>query len=203
MWLSTSEQTSASSLPFMARLVGATGRVQAFEPNPIAADLLLASLERNAIKNVDVHRFALGASQGTLPLVIPRENIGSASLLHRADRGDSVEVPVRSLSKALEGHEPRSIRLVKIDVEGYERDVLTGAQSLFERVPPDAIISECWNESDAARALVMDLRGFGYDVFVIARTSFGSDSCRSDTWPRGSHCHMTFSRFVRKQSHRR
>jgi FkbM family methyltransferase len=155
----------------MARLVGQAGRIHAFEPNPFAADLLLTSLERNAITNVDVHRVALGATEDVLPLVVPPGHIGNASFLHPADAGETVEVPVRPLSDVLDGVELTSIRLVKLDVEGYEREVLIGAKSLFESVPPGAIISECWSlNSPQGRALAQDLRELGYDVFAIART---------------------------------
>jgi FkbM family methyltransferase len=155
----------------MSHRVGNEGRVYAFEPNPTAGDLLATSLKRNAITNVELHRVALGATEDTLPLVVPPGNIGGASLLHPTDTGEAVEVPVRTLAGVFEGREPRSIRLVKVDVEGYERDVLSGARPLFERVPPDAIITECWGlESEAGRALAQDLERLGYEVFVIART---------------------------------
>jgi FkbM family methyltransferase len=155
----------------LSQLVGNEGRVYAFEPNPTAGDLLSTSLERNSITNVELHRVALGAKEDRLPLVVPSGNIGGASLLHSTETGKTVEVPVRALPAVLHGREPTSIRLVKIDVEGYERDVLRGAEPLFEGVPPDAIISESWGiESEAGRALAHDLGQLGYEVFVIART---------------------------------
>jgi FkbM family methyltransferase len=155
----------------MAGLVGQTGRVYAFEPNPTATDLLLASLERNAITNVEVQPVALGATQDTLPLIVPRGNIGSASLLHRADGGEAIHVPVRALSDVMKEVELTSIRLAKLDVEGYEREVLSGAVPFFESVPPDAIISECSSlESPQGKALAQDLRELSYEVFAIART---------------------------------
>ena len=155
----------------MARLVGQTGRVYAFEPNPAVHALLVASLERNEITNVDVHRVALGAGEGILPLVVPGGHIGNASLLHREDDGEAVQVRVRRLTDVLEDVELTSFRLVKLDVEGYEREVLAGASRLFESAPPDAILCECWDlESPDGRALVQDLREPGYDVFAVART---------------------------------
>jgi FkbM family methyltransferase len=155
----------------MARLVGQEGHIYAFEPNPPVHELLLASLERNAIRNVDVQPVALGAEEGILPLVVPVGHIGNASFLHLADNGEAVQVPVRRLSDALDSVQLTSIRLAKIDVEGYERNVLAGAAPLFERVPPDAIISECWDlQSADGRALARELQELGYDAFAIART---------------------------------
>jgi FkbM family methyltransferase len=155
----------------MARLVGQTGRVHAFEPNPNVRELLLTSLERNAITNVEVHGVALGAHEDVLPLIVPRGHIGNASLLHRADDGEAVQVPVRRLSDVLDGVDLTSIRLAKLDVEGYEREALAGALPLFERVLPDAVVCECWNlESAEGRALAHDLLELGYRVFAVART---------------------------------
>ena len=155
----------------MARLVGDTGRVHAFEPNPNAADMLHASVERNDLSNVKLHRVALGSHGGLMTLVVPFGNIGGASLVDRGEAGVSVDVPVRTLTEMLSRADIPSIRLAKIDVEGYERDVLAGARGLFEHVLPDAIISECWGlESADGKALTSDLVALGYEVFVIART---------------------------------
>jgi FkbM family methyltransferase len=155
----------------MSRLVGRTGRVHSFEPNPFAVDFLRASLERNEVTNVDVHQIALGAAEAVLPLVVPPGHLGNASFMHPADIGATIQVPVRRLSDVLESAGLTSIRLAKLDVEGYEREVLSGARPFFESVRPDAIITECWSlESAQGEALAQDLRDLGCDVFAIART---------------------------------
>jgi FkbM family methyltransferase len=155
----------------MARLVGPTGRVLAFEPNPHAFELLLATRERNGFANVDAYPLALGAFDGELPLTIPPGNLGSASLVPDDDAGEAIGVSVRRLADVLEEASVSAIRLAKLDVEGYEPEVLAGALPRFSTMPPDAILTECHSlESAHGLAVGRQLRELAYDVFVIART---------------------------------
>jgi hypothetical protein len=55
---------------------------------------------------------------------------------------DQIDVPVRTLSEVLDDEGIGPIRLVKIDVEGFEPQVLAGAEAHFSRNAPDAILFE-------------------------------------------------------------
>ena len=106
----------------LSALVGPTGRVHAFEPNPQMQAFIDEAVSRNRLHNVTLHRFALGAQPNELRLSIPRSNAGAASLVATRQTADSTEVvvPVRTLSAVLEDESIDHIRLVKIDVEGFE-----------------------------------------------------------------------------------
>lgn len=116
------------------------GRVWALEPNPEAARLL----ERNvymrrmcgkAVCQVQVLQVAAGASSGLGDLAIPTFHDGRASM-HRGTLDDVADaqvrhltVPVVSLDELL--RDLSHIRLLKIDVEGSEVDVLAGAEHII------------------------------------------------------------------------
>jgi FkbM family methyltransferase len=128
----------------LAKLVGKTGMVHSFEPNPNIADLLLRSVERNRMDNVHVHRCALGAEEGVLTLSFPARNAGQATI-NKARAGEaweSVQVQVRTLSALAQEFEIGKVRLVKMDVEGFEPEVLRGARGWLSDHPPDAMIFE-------------------------------------------------------------
>lgn len=128
----------------MAKLVGSEGRVHSFEPNPSMIGLLRQAIARNHLSNVRLHPVALGPQPATLELRIPRMNSGAASLVRNRHDSDCeiVNVPVRQLDSVAMSEGIRSIRLIKIDVEGYEAEVLRGADTLLERMRPDAILFE-------------------------------------------------------------
>lgn len=146
-----------------SRLVGETGRVYAIEPGTEAHDALLTNLDRNGTANVVPLRVAAGADEGFADLFDPPPgNLGSASLIERAAkrrRQPSGDIPtervrVLPLSAILE-HEDRSrVRLVKIDVEGFEREVLRGLEPLLRKGVEPAIVVELalayWADSDRA-----------------------------------------------------
>jgi len=129
----------------MAAAVGTTGRVYAFEPFDANADLLERSLVENRFQDrVLFRRAAVGAATGTATLTFPVEtlNSGGAYLLRRGTAplpgNQTRDVPVVALD-ALELRRP--VRLIKMDVEGGEPQVIRGAERLLREDRP-TIVSE-------------------------------------------------------------
>jgi FkbM family methyltransferase len=124
-----------------ARLVGPSGHVYAFEPGPRAYPALRANLELNGATNVTVIEAAAGEAEGEALLSAPAPgNLASASL-RRSGPGSTV-VPVRRIDSAVRADDLARVRLVKIDVEGYEIEVLKGLEGLFEAGARPAIVVE-------------------------------------------------------------
>jgi FkbM family methyltransferase len=109
--------------------------VVAFEPDPFNAWLLDRNLALNRVDKAIVCCEAVGAKSGTARLHrYKSSNYGRHSLL--ADYGyDSRTVPLTSLDDALDrlGLAERPIAAIKIDVEGYEPAVITGARRALTR----------------------------------------------------------------------
>lgn len=154
-----------------SRIAGPTGRVLAFEPNPQMSTLLRESLRRNRCENVVLHDCALGSEQATLDLHVPVDHAGKGSLVESnstRDVRDRISVPVKTLDSILLSEKSR-IGLVKIDVEGFEPQVLQGARDLLSTSPPHAWIFETHNLSEGLRSEpVADvLSATGYHLFYI------------------------------------
>lgn len=126
----------------MAALVGETGRVYSFEPNPALVRRLRQTIDRNGFQQVTLHPVALGPQECSLDLRVPKINAGSGSLVRNSDCSEcaTVSVPVKKLSDI--GKEIDTVQLMKMDVEGYEAEVLKGGHEFLERVHPDAILFE-------------------------------------------------------------
>lgn len=107
----------------MATAVGAAGEVVCFEPDPGLHQALEDNVERNRERmaaSVSVVRLAIGASPGRTSF-----ETGGHSTRGRLNAGGGVEVDVITLDEAAERYGVP--RFVKVDVEGGELDVLTGA----------------------------------------------------------------------------
>jgi FkbM family methyltransferase len=110
-------------------LAGAFDHVHAFEPTPEHAQCF----ERNVRdSNVTLHRCAMGAREGFAGVTSDPENSGKAHL------SEGASVPIKSVdSFGFEG-----VGLIKIDVEGYEPEVLEGAKETIARCKPVVVFED-------------------------------------------------------------
>jgi FkbM family methyltransferase len=129
----------------MAASVGSEGHVYAFEPFGAHAELLERSVVENRYEGrVTFRPAAVGAVSGTATLTFPVEtlNSGGAYLLREGTaplRGNlESTVPLVALDDV---EFRRPVRLIKMDVEGAEPQVLHGAAHLLKEDRP-VILSE-------------------------------------------------------------
>lgn len=140
-----------------SRLVGASGRVVAFEPLPRNLAFLTRHVELNGAENVGVRAEAVGAHDGTAAF-----RLAEAAQMGRLSEGGEVEVTVARLDTLVLGGELPEPDVVKIDVEGAESAVLEGACEVLERSAPELIVALHGSEQ---RRLCLDLLGgHGYRV---------------------------------------
>jgi FkbM family methyltransferase len=115
----------------MSRWVGPQGRIVTFEPHPRNVEILQRNLELNGIANVTVRQNAVGADHGKVAIT---DASNSAVRRHRFAL-NAVEADVVTLDDFAQERPT----LVKIDVEGYEVDVLKGAAAVLKARPKLAI----------------------------------------------------------------
>jgi FkbM family methyltransferase len=127
---------------YAASKVGKQGKVFAFEPFPKIYDRLLANIKLNEFNQIQSFPVALGSKAGE-GLLYPntKYNPGASSLIQTNAGGDGVRVPVDVLDKIVSDNQ--LVDVLKIDVEGFELEVLKGAQSLLKRETAPALIVEC------------------------------------------------------------
>jgi FkbM family methyltransferase len=129
----------------LARTLGPTGMVLAFEPNPLVQSVLERNVALNSLLGVQVFDCALGDKAGVLPLRVPKaesveySNMGLVSLVALDSPHDLVAVEVRTLDEVVRQAGCTRVDLVKIDVQGYECRVLTGMQEVLAQHSPVVI----------------------------------------------------------------
>jgi FkbM family methyltransferase len=150
----------------LAALAGPQGRVYAFEPQKKIYRELVHNLRLNGVGNAVPLRFALGRGVG----VIEMESTVSGNEGHTAvgRGGDRAEL------RSIDSFAFKNVSFIKIDVEGFEDEVLEGARLTIARHRPVIMVEiqggyffieqappEIQAKVAATRAL---LTGMGYNV---------------------------------------
>ena len=149
----------------LAAAMGAGSVLLAFEPNPVMAARLHTNLALNQLTAaVQFHPCALGAEPGRATLSLHAENFGQSTLRRiTADVAGRVEVEVRPLAGFVQQAGPFPVFVIKIDVEGYEDQVLL---PFFAQMPPDhwpdAILIEVEHAAQWQTDLCAELTARGY-----------------------------------------
>jgi FkbM family methyltransferase len=125
-----------------APLVGAGGRVLAFEPNPRNFELLQANVRNRGLENVSCFPWAVGAENGSANLYLSDENSGDHRIVPAEDSRETVEVRVVALDSVAEVAAP--LHAVKIDVQGTEEAAVRGMERLLASSPDVFLMLEFW-----------------------------------------------------------
>lgn len=124
--------------------------VHCFEPFAPVADRLEANIARNRL-SAQVHRVGLGAADDDLPFVPNRTgNLGQGSFAVAVAGGEGEVLPVREGDRYFRERGIRNVDLLKIDVEGFELQVLAGLKATIARDRPTIILEFDGREQDAS-----------------------------------------------------
>lgn len=119
---------------FFAKRVGPEGRVYAFEPGQTAFDRLQSHVKRNQLSNVRCFHCALGASEGVVSIVENCQD-NSRNFVEQSSpvMTGAQNVVLCSLDQFLEEQGVARVDFLKIDVEGFEPQVLEGASTYLRQ----------------------------------------------------------------------
>ncbi len=150
-----------------ADIVGRFGRVICFEPAPVNLTSLQKAFAVNGLDNVCIVPMAVAAASGTRRFVLVDSDDGNTGLGH-LDYGDGfrpgtvADVSAVALDAFLGD---RDARLLMMDVEGGEPEVLSGGERWISRNRPVIILEAHHHRS----ALHRWLTAHGYEVHSIER----------------------------------
>jgi FkbM family methyltransferase len=164
--------------------VGANGNVIAVEPQPYNCHKLLVNWRLNGFENLTLFVGAVGDYDGSIALHLQTATDTSRLSLCLEpvnDQAQQFQVPINRLDTILERARPDKVRLLKIDIEGYELEAIKSAGKFIDLV--EHIILEVLDSESGISAksekLMQLLRDSGY----VLRTVEGKE------WEK-NHAHL-------------
>jgi len=158
---------------------GEDGQVHAFEPEPANFELLRQNIASNHLTGVLARRMALSSRTGKESIYLARENLGDHTLVKLPGRR-SIPIEAVSFDDYYAAHcAGRQVRLVKIDVQGYELEVLKGMQRSLRAGLIDALLLEFWparlkRSGTSSSELPALLETMPYDATILSDTGGGA-----------------------------
>ena len=158
----------------MAYRVGATGKVFSFEPNDSTRDRLSKALTENQFSQVSVQKYALTDSEGIQCFDAPEAGDhwdGTGHLIKEASPNVK-RVVSTTVNKFVLKNAVLKIDLMKIDVEGWELPVISGARDSFMTLRPKVIfeyepafVSRCGGSWEEMRDVFDECK---YNLFALS-----------------------------------
>jgi FkbM family methyltransferase len=155
-------------------------QIDAVEPHPVLHSLLQVNLWANDVP-AHVHNTALGDSRCLLPMTSPPMNPGDSRVGTRTpDERYDLVVPVISADELFAR---RTFDVVKIDVQGFEPEVVLGMERIVRTSPAIVLVVEFWPTALVERGLepteVLErYRQLGFHIAV--NDDGGTGTCTAD-----------------------
>lgn len=123
---------------------GNEGQVYAFEPDPENFSFLQKTIAANRLSHVQGVQGAAAAKAGRMRLFTSSENRGDNRLYGNELSDGFVDVDVISVDDFLREKGVATVDLIKIDVQGFEAEVLVGLEHTIRTSPNLTLLSEFW-----------------------------------------------------------
>lgn len=159
-----------------ASLVGPSGRVHAFEPNPFHHENLLKSKLVNGFHHLHIHPVALSNRNEELTLFVPAHSIASASIfenvVEKYQQEDSIQ-PVRVPAVRLSDQLPDlDADIVIMDIEGAEPLILDEILNMMIRKSQGKLFmefnQEYWEmQGYDCRSILHDIVSRQFEMYII------------------------------------
>jgi FkbM family methyltransferase len=142
--------------------------VLSYEPQPLTFKLL--NVNSQLVTNIRCFNFGLSSSEKKVPFVVDQQNMGGSHIVAEGDSG-GVDLWLKTLDSVRIKADP-PVKLIKIDVEGHEYDVLVGAKEVIKKDQPIIIFEQHKSDFTGNSTKSIDLiKSYNYSNFACIEKS--------------------------------
>ncbi len=154
-----------------------SSRVYSFEPIQEHCDLIHESAYLNKISNIDINQYALGNTDENTEIYYAGS--GTTLIEGFTKSHKKVKISVKKLDDVVKEKDIQDINFIKIDVEGFELEVLKGAKETLNLFKP-VVFSEICHTKDGNNGLFKNenfndtinfMENLGYKTQILIKNS--------------------------------
>jgi FkbM family methyltransferase len=150
----------------IAKAVGPTGAVWAFEPATSTASFLEQGIAANGFTHVTLEHSALSRECGSAQLSLNNDSELNALVRGEPAAGATETVPLVTLDDCLKRYGWKRIDFMKIDAEGEEASIIEGGRRFFADLSP-LILYEVKAGNTLHLELVASFAAIGFDSYRL------------------------------------
>jgi FkbM family methyltransferase len=155
--------------------------IHAFEPYPDTFKALEKNIKANSYKNIKIFNIALGSKDDEILMVQDCEtNSGGFRVFSEKHNKDKKIIKVKQVTLDLLHEQIKDVFFIKIDVEGYEMEVLKGAVNILSKYKPTLFIElndiNLKQQNSSANELIIFLENLNYSHIKNSETSIEINS---------------------------
>lgn len=152
-----------------AKLVGESGKVYVFEPDPTNFSILKKNVELNGYKNVVLVNKAVSDKTGKCKLYLDEKDLGGHSINDIKDKMKSIEIESVKLDDFLKNEK---VDFIKMDIEGAEPKAIKGMGSILKRNNDVKIFMEfvphfLRKSGTTPEEFLKTIRGLGFKIYNV------------------------------------
>lgn len=116
------------------------GFVYGFEPNPQVFAYWKTNCELNSFQNIKLNNIGLGHFKNLFEMEQINDNLGMNRIVASGTKSSNFQIEVEKLDDYVSQHGIAKVDVMKIDVEGFEMNVLLGAEKNISKWKPSLFI---------------------------------------------------------------
>lgn len=146
---------------YFAQTISTNGKVFSFEPHPEIFKRLQKNITQNHLQQATCFQLALGDTISNSDLNLYYETANRLALANK-EALQTISVQETTLDHFFLPHQPSACHLIKIDVDGYETQVLKGAEKVIAQFKP-VVVFESNQQTIPGEFLIKN----GYQLFDL------------------------------------
>lgn len=151
-----------------AKSVGKLGKIYSFEPFPSMFGILTYNISLNDFNNIITIPKGLGAEISRYSMIEPEiGNPGMNRISNSSDVSNNL-VEITTIDSIVDQYSVQRIDYIKIDVEGFEHNVIIGALKTLEKFKPKLFIElddeNLKDQGTSAKELIELITSLGYSI---------------------------------------